>query len=99
MFGSTLNGAAFFMRYRKRIMMQHERRFTATDDNGNAYQIIETTLYIDNTSLNSNRKEQLENGKEYETSGGRKVNLISKGHYEIVGLPNIPLTSNDVNAP
>ena len=79
--------------------MDRTRRFNATDDSGRVYQILETTQSTDVTSLDSN-KEELETGyKEYSTAGGKHVNWISKGHYEIVGLPNIPLVSDDPDAP
>ena len=37
--------------------------------------------------------------KFYKTSKGDPVNVLAKGRYEIVSVPNIPLTSDDPNAP
>ncbi len=37
--------------------------------------------------------------KELLTDDGQPVNYKSKGHYEIVGHPMIPITSDDPNAP
>lgn len=39
-------------------------------------------------------------GKLLKTSDGRKVHYVSQGNYELESLPeNIPLTSDDPNAP
>jgi len=41
---------------------------------------------------------ELEGHKTLKTTDGEHVNRIDKGHYEIVGIASIPLTSSDPKA-
>jgi hypothetical protein len=43
--------------------------------------------------------EEVEGLKSMKTSDGRSVNFIEPGSYEIVGFPNIPISSKDPDAP
>jgi hypothetical protein len=70
------------------------KTFTATDSNGRTYTILQFTNYLD-TGVG----QEIEGTKFYRTSDGRHVNPVSQGHYEIIGRPGIPLTSNDPDAP
>ena len=71
--------------------------FVAFDKDGQEYTILEFTETKQCGTLDGPNQE-LEIGKRWMT-GKRHVNRIAKGQYEIVSLPNIPITSNDPDAP
>lgn len=75
------------------------RTFTASDPDGNEYTLFEDTLYSTGGTLNGSVGELDLGRKDYRTADGRKVNWIAKGRYEIVGIKNIPLTSDAPDAP
>ena len=77
-------------------------RFDAVDENGNVESITGIKISIDSTTLDSENKERMRTGYDYDftTADGRRVNHTGKGKYEIVDLPeNIRLTTDDPNAP
>jgi hypothetical protein len=84
------------------MMMSYYRRhtltFTATDPEGNEITVHGFTRLTHADTL-IEPPEDMELGKEYRTQDGRRVNRQAKGRYEIVGIPSIPLSSDDPNAP
>ncbi len=74
----------------------HVGQFIAHDSEGTEYviHIYQTTTRIDARAGSFDAP----TGWLLRTANGRSVNWCSRGHYEIVGIPMIPLTSNDTNA-
>jgi hypothetical protein len=70
--------------------------FTAESADGQQYKIHVFQDFHDVRTRGGTS--QLEGHKTLKTTDGEHVNRIDKGHYEIVGISNIPLTSNDPKA-
>ena len=77
---------------------QRTSRFSAVNKGGRTYTIYEYTYIVDLADRGTPGEEK-EGMKFYKTSKGDPVNVLAKGKYEIVSVPNIPLTSDDPNAP
>lgn len=79
---------------------RQEESFVATDADGNEYTVFNYCEMIDTTDSRSRMPTQVPAKMgNLRTSDGRAVNRVAKGSYEIVGLPMIPITSDDINAP
>ena len=75
-------------------------RFDASEASGKSHSIVGIKQSIGVTALDSDKKEELEDGYEFRTTDGRHVNHAGKGKYKIVDLPeNIPITTDDPIAP
>jgi len=77
---------------------ERTRTFEAKDDLGRSYLICEFTDFCDTTTMNEGPS-YIPGLRRLQASDGQPINYISKGHYQLVGVPNIDLTSNDPNAP
>jgi hypothetical protein len=75
---------------------KHTGTFRAKATDGREYTIDEFTEYLSGHS--SSGAYNIEGLKFYKCDDGRYVNKIEKGKYEIVDIPNIPITSDDPRA-
>jgi hypothetical protein len=78
---------------------RHTGTFAAFDKDGREYTIVEYAEFFDSGTLDGPSGETATGRKFFQTANGKHVNQLGKGKYEIVGLPSIPITSDDPNAP
>jgi hypothetical protein len=79
-----------------------ERSFIATTPDGEKIEIEEyvTIIETDPRHRAIGRRQKIKSDKRtFWTTNGRRVNYVSKGHYEIDGYPMITVTSVDPTAP
>lgn len=76
---------------------EHIQTFTARDSSGSTYVIHVYQYVIEIRTLTGT--ERIRDLKTMRTSDGESVNHESKGRYEIVGHPMIPIFSDDPDAP
>ena len=62
--------------------------FDARDSTGNSYRVIVFQPIMDGTLIHNNQRLETRGRKILHTEDGRHVNPVSKGVYEIVGVPN-----------
>lgn len=79
------------------LRQELDRKFDATDVDGNIYRVYVYVNIVGFSDLSGRRAER-RGLMELKTGDGRHVNAIEKGRYEIVGHPMIPITSDDPNA-
>jgi hypothetical protein len=75
--------------------MHHGGSFIGNDTEG--HQI--TVMILREPSMRRRAHKSPSAFKELQTTDGRRVIRIDRGTYEIVGHPNIRITSKDSNAP
>jgi hypothetical protein len=82
----------------KRI--EHTGTFSAVDKDGMEYTVHELTEILGVSGTFRSPPTEMEGMKSLKISSGEHVNRIEKGRYEVVSaFGNIPITSDDPNAP